>query len=138
MHSTVARKYLLPSVGSVVCKSKLDSGAEFSRREVLAGNSAERPRTPRWLCVPFLQCQTASIALCAVSAMPKLHLTSLAAGILGLLPVSSYAATAETSGGSPKPVILESGLAYVDKKTKDGLLASVEQKVGQVTSFCKK
>ena len=53
------------------------------------------------------------------------------AGILVLLPASSYAADA--SGKSPKPVVLESGLAYVEKKTKDGLLASVEQKVGQVS-----
>jgi hypothetical protein len=47
-----------------------------------------------------------------------------------LLPASSFAA--DSSKTSPKPVILESGLAYVEKKTKDGLLASVEQKVGQV------
>jgi hypothetical protein len=55
------------------------------------------------------------------------------AGILGLLPATSHAAG--TSGVSPKPVILESGLAYVEKKTKDGLLASVEQKVGQVSVY---
>ncbi len=47
-----------------------------------------------------------------------------------MLPASSYAA--DTLGASSKPIILESGLAYVEKKKKDGLLASVEQKVGQV------
>mmetsp|Transcript_49959 Transcript_49959/g.104262 ORF Transcript_49959/g.104262 Transcript_49959/m.104262 type:complete len:218 (-) Transcript_49959:193-846(-) len=79
------RKYL-PPFGGIVCKSMIDSSAELSRRQVLAG-------------------------------------------ILGLLPASSYAADA--SGVSSKPIILESGLAYVEKKKKDGLLASVEQKVAQ-------
>ena len=33
---------------------------------------------------------------------------------------------------SQKPVVLESGLAYVEKNKKEGFLTSVEQKVGEV------
>ena len=65
-----------------------------------------------------------------ISCCPRKLIFCAAAGILTALPVKSFAA----EGAAPKPIILESGLAYVEKKKKDGILSSVEQKVGQVPS----
>ena len=52
------------------------------------------------------------------------------AGFLAI-PASVFAAD-DSKAAAGKPIILESGLAYVDKKKNDGLLSSVEQKVGEV------
>jgi hypothetical protein len=89
------------------CQMSVDDSSVVSRRNVLAGFS-------------YFYTEAES------------HLGGtddfLAAAFLAAIPGKTFAA----DGGAPKPVVLESGLAYVEKKKKDGILASVEQKVGQV------
>ena len=52
-----------------------------------------------------------------------------AAGACAFLPFPVLAADA----AAEKPIVLESGLAYIQKKKNEGLLSNVEQQVGPVS-----